>query len=53
MVSSGVKLSEVRSISSSVAEWSTTDRRELVRDRLIGGDDDGDQAETTPLWPPW
>lgn len=52
MVSSGVKLSEVRSISSSVAEWSTTDRRELVRDRLIGGDDDGDQAET-PLWPPW
>ena len=54
MVSSGVRLSEVRSTSSSVAEWSTTDDDD--RDRvdaaavvLLTGD--GDQAETPPRPP--
>jgi hypothetical protein len=57
MVSSGVRLSEVRSISSvlvSVEEWSTTtdDRDDRVDAALLltGG---GDQAEAPPPRPPW
>ena len=63
MVSSGVRLSEVRSISSvlvSVEEWRSTTDDDDRDDRvdadavvllLTGG---GDQAEAPPPpWPPW